>query len=478
LAGAGVSRFFRRKELESPDDGARENDTAAATSALVPWEADQANKAQQPSSVGSRTAGLQQRCQLSHPRQEQQNNMWRTLATTSSSSTSAASTASMSSSMGAVDICQSTDGSIRALGIQAPDRSVLQRAQGAGSYSWQAYQQKCAELGVMKRDLDCLHATLQGSCRMLQENSWMQPGEAQRHVNGLVSIGRRFHLQDSLLQMLPMLALKTSNAWSSDDLAVLKSLEAALEAQIQSLEERLTQHLAVVFDMRQHFQQASLIAALYRGKGTPRSRKRANPSPVASCPEALQTTSTVDCSALHLLSGCTSDSEALQWQSKKRRHDQVYPCPASKAAMIITDGSMELPTTFVPFWEVETENQQMSVLDGKRRNGSEKKQLEALPVHMPETKFPKQNEPAGANKSSSKPERIPKDLESTATVLLLVIREGDAEALASIKGLKEQDIEKILAARQRNGPLDSLDRFPELMGRRLSVIKLLRDNIG
>jgi len=358
----------------------------------------------------------------------------------------------------------------------------------------EAKRQKRAELSALKQESDAFSLALNTSFALLSSKAWLRPDEAQCHAAKVQQVGRRMGLEADLLNALPLTASKRPCDRGPHDFAILRSLEASLSHCSRQLEGRLAR---------------SSRAALESLDAVPRADAavEASKEHQRKCYQAF-------CEAVSLQKRLEKARPHHRCDWSRPQHRRSLPgrlCEASASASAGATPSrptaledapeagrqagLEAPE-LVPFWDEQEEpaeeTQQPESQDQQdaapkaqdQKDGASKADCSQAP-EAAEGRGNVGRRRAGGRRGCSTgaaaPEEpkalsLPERLMPTAVAMLVVLANGDGNDLSGLRGISAQDADKILAARQRSGPLEDLVYLPRILGRRMSMKKLLEDN--
>ncbi|CAE7566269.1 ugtp-1 [Symbiodinium natans] len=324
----------------------------------------------------------------------------------------------------------------------------------------------------LSQDLQlCRCAQLQ-SCKQLRSGQ-LDMKQIREHVAMLSLLGTRLGMDPSLIAALPS-AAEGVRCGSPASLHVLGLFERNLRTHEVSLEGRLSvlaqvqqglpTGLKAVTDQSEAETSGLLHPALPGGSSRSRTHCK-RPAPEASDVEDFK------CPTLVL----TQDVCPSQGSDEEEGNSSTSEAQSSHAGPSPLVEELDEEPEFVNFWE----NDDVSENQSRKPSGFTKlREEEPLSCRDPCL-------PASANRSEpqcaddrDKPENSKQVQFSdpSGLMLLALLQHADAKDMSVIKGMKSADIKKVVAHRKKHGPMNQLDELPGIVGRRMSLKKLISDN--
>eukprot|EP00930_Biecheleria_cincta_P085862 TRINITY_DN75229_c0_g1_i1.p1 TRINITY_DN75229_c0_g1~~TRINITY_DN75229_c0_g1_i1.p1 ORF type:complete len:467 (+),score=112.50 TRINITY_DN75229_c0_g1_i1:65-1465(+) len=339
----------------------------------------------------------------------------------------------------------------------------------------------------IKQDLALIHAALLRSLPALREGS----PEVHRHVSMLSLLGKRVMLEPALLDALPVAAeamkhrsrIEPSRRRFAD--GVLAALERGLLERAQGLESRLRKL-------------ASEVSSGSAGSSTQLQAMPAARSAVQTLQLANQASATLQDAPVAL---ATQQTWGTDNQSTSMLHDDVLPARAVRRHQGLggqmseaTSSCTELARKFTgpseqvrfhAFWENEqlTEDEEPMEEALWKALQTERSEQETPFIPLPpllaaagNTGIPTPPPLAADKRATAGPDVDDKPKNPSELALLAVLDHGTEDDIRIIKGMRPADVKKVLAHRRKHGVVGRLEELPKILGRKISLQKLQKDN--
>ncbi|CAE8638120.1 unnamed protein product [Polarella glacialis] len=389
------------------------------------------------------------------------------------------------------------------------------------------------EIATAKEDLEMCRAAVQRSCAVLRDGLWSNPEEAEQHITALGLLGRRMSLDRRVFEALPGACSPSRHPRSRAFVEVLTLVERSLREKGADLESKLAQLASAASAGLREVREAEAAAEAAK------DRQLASHEAVRHAAEAhrrLEATFSMGFESSSSRNGgrrklpALADSNASKdWRAPAGRQNSSLmaaledqsrdrPGTGTSPALVLQEGmtsgasssKSRLPAGFeagfeapplVAFWEDDElesaghshhdeepmEEALWSALHtsdtdeqpaGRARGGGRLKRAlsqESAPgLPLPDSLASGSRITANSAKNSNMDSEEPR---SAAELTVLALLEyGDEKGLAVIKGLKPEDVKKILVHRSAIGPVSKLADLPHMLGRKLSIKKFLSDN--
>lgn len=307
-----------------------------------------------------------------------------------------------------------------------------------------ATTQIAQEMLTLRQDLQlCRCAQLQ-SCKQLRLGH-LDAKEIQEHVAMLSLLGSRLGIDPTLIAALPS-AAAGARCGSPPSMHVLELFERSLQSHEISLEGRL----AALADREGFPTVAGLKAADVASIESSVPRRPA-------FPEASDLHEDFEGCPTLILTHKDSDDEASSTSEERSYLSGRGPSP-------VVEELVDEEPEFVNFWEndAETDSKQLALTKPCVKQEIQ----ETAPKRGNRGSAPS---PANSADNTGDAEES-KDPGKLAALALL--QHASAKDMSVIKGLKSEDIKKVVAHRKKHGPLRQLDALPGILGRRISIKKL------
>ncbi|CAE7856427.1 RPL18 [Symbiodinium microadriaticum] len=306
-----------------------------------------------------------------------------------------------------------------------------------------ATTQIAQEMLTLRQDLQlCRCAQLQ-SCKQLRLGH-LDAKEIQEHVAMLSLLGSRLGIDPTLIAALPS-AAAGARCGSPPSMHVLELFERSLQSHEISLEGRL----AALADREGFPTVAGLKAADVASIESSVPRRPA-------FPEASDLHEDFEGCPTLILTHKDSDDEASSTSEERSYLSGRGPSP-------VVEELVDEEPEFVNFWEndAETDSKQLALTKPCVKQEIQ----ETAPKRGNRGSAPS---PANSADNTGDAEES-KDPGKLAALALL--QHASAKDMSVIKGLKSEDIKKVVAHRKKHGPLRQLDALPGILGPEHSVVK-------
>ncbi|CAE8640124.1 unnamed protein product [Polarella glacialis] len=382
------------------------------------------------------------------------------------------------------------------------------------------------EIATAKEDLEMCRAAVQRSCAVLRDGLWSNPEEAEQHITALGLLGRRMSLDRRVFEALPGACGPSRHPRSRAFVEVLTLVERSLREKGADLESKLAQLASAASAGLREVREAEAAAEAAK------DRQLASHEAVRNAAEAhrrLEATFSMGFESSSSRNGgrkklpALADSNASKdWRAPAGRQnsslmaaleDQSWDRPGTgtSTALVLQESmtscasssKSRLPAGFeapplVAFWE----DDELESAGDSQHNEEPLEEALWSALHTSDT----DEQPAGRARGGGRLKRalsqesapglpLPESLASGSRItaknsnvdseeprsaaelaVLALLEYGDEKGLAVIKGLKPEDVKKILVHRSAIGPVSKLADLPRMLGRKLSIKKFLSDN--
>ncbi|CAE7237506.1 RPL18 [Symbiodinium sp. CCMP2456] len=312
-----------------------------------------------------------------------------------------------------------------------------------------ATTQIAQEMLTLRQDLQlCRCAQLQ-SCKQLRMGQ-LDAKEIQEHVAMLSLLGSRLGIDPTLIAALPS-AAAGARCGSPPSMHVLELFERSLQSHEISLEGRLAA-LA---------EQEGLLEP-HGGFPSVAGHKAADVAGIASSvvlrrpaiPEASDLREDFEGCPTLILTHKDSDGESSTSEGRSYLSGRG-PSP-------IVEELVDEEPEFVNFWEndVETDSKPLALT----------KPCVKQEIQETAPKRGNRSVPSPANSADTTGD-VEESKDPGKLAALALLQHASAKDMSVIKGLKSEDIKKVVAHRKKHGPLRQLDALPGILGPEHSVVK-------